>query len=103
MAHKFAAKYAPPKAEKSISSVILGLEIYLPVEGVIDIGKEIERLKKDLGKIKRDLDKTSRKLSSSNFLEKAPQDVVKKEKGKYEEFEFQINKIETILDKLREI
>lgn len=91
------------KAEKSISSVIQGLEIYLPVDGVIDIGKEIKRLEKDLGKIKQDLDKTSMKLNSSNFLKKAPQDVVKKEKGKYEEFEFQINKIETILEKLREI
>ncbi len=88
---------------KSITSVIKGLEINLPVEGVIDVGKEIVRLEKDLGKLSNDLSKTSKKLSSSNFLEKAPPEVVSKEKGKLEEFKFQISKIQEILNKLKNI
>ena len=88
---------------KSITSVIQGLEINLPVEGVIDVGKEVVRLEKDLGKLSNDLSKTSKKLSSSNFLEKAPPEVVSKEKGKLEEFKFQISKIQEILNKLKNI
>jgi len=88
---------------KSITSVIQGLEINLPVEGVIDVGKEVLRLEKDLDKLNNDFSKTSKKLSSSNFLEKAPPEVISKEKGKLEEFEFQISKIQEILSKLKNI
>jgi len=88
---------------KSITSVIQGLEIILPVEGVIDVTKEVLRLEKDLGKLNSDLNKTSKKLSSKNFLDKAPSEVINKEKGKKEEFEFQINKIQEILIKLKKL
>ena len=88
---------------KSISSVIQGLEVNLPVEGVIDVALEVKRLEKDLGKLKGDLNKTANKLKSSNFLEKAPAEVINKEKSKQEEFEFQIKKINDILQKLKGI
>ena len=88
---------------KSITSVIQGLEINLPVEGVIDLEKEIKRLEKDLAKLDNDLGKTLNKLSSKSFIEKAPEQVVNKEKSKQEEFEFQIKKINEILEKLRSI
>ena len=88
---------------KSITSVIQGLEINLPVEGVIDLEKEIKRLEKDLAKLDNDLDKTLNKLRSKSFIEKAPEQVVQKEKSKQEEFEFQIKKINEILEKLRSI
>ena len=74
---------------KSITSVIQGLEINLPVEGVIDLEKEIKRLEKDLAKLDNDLGKTLNKLRSKSFIEKAPEQVVQKEKSKQEEFEFQ--------------
>jgi len=88
---------------KSITSVIQGLEINLPVEGVIDVEKEVKRLDKDLTKLEGDLSKTLKKLSSSNFIEKAPSEVIEKEKSKQEEFEFQIKRIREIVGKLKNI
>ena len=88
---------------KSISTVIQGLEVNLPGEGVIDVEKEVKRLEKDLDKLNKDLSKTSGKLTSSNFLEKAPPEVINKEKSKQQEFEYQINKISEILEKLKSV
>ena len=89
------------EVEKVVSSVIPGLEIYLPVEGLIDVDKEVERLEKDLKKLKTDIGKTSKKLESKEFLNKAPEDVIEKEKNKFEEYSFQINRIEDVLIKLK--
>jgi len=89
------------KVDKAVSSIIPGLEIYMPVEGLIDIDEEVKRLEKDLVKLKSDIDKTTKKLDNKEFLNKAPEDVIEKEKSKFEEYNFQINKIEDVLQKLK--
>ena len=73
----------------------------MPVEGLIDINEEVKRLEKDLIKLKSDIDKTAKKLDNKEFLNKAPEDVIEKEKNKFEEYSFQINKIEDVLLKLK--
>ena len=77
--------------------------MFLPVEGLIDIEKESQRIKKELGKITKDLEQTEKKLSDSKFLDRAPEDVVEKEKEKFEEFSTQKKKLEEVLSKLDEI
>ncbi len=88
---------------KSVSAFIAGLEIYLCVEDLIDINEETKRLKKDLEKLKARIDRTSAKLASKEFLNKAPEDVREKEKKKFEEYNFQISKIEDTLKKFEKI
>lgn len=91
------------KPKKAIAQVIPGVEIFLPVEGLIDVDKESERIKKELEKIHKDLERTEKKLSNASFLERAPEDVVEKEKGKFEELSLQRKKMEEVLQKLSEI
>jgi valyl-tRNA synthetase len=91
------------KPEKAIAQVISGVEVFLPIEGLIDIKKESQRIKKELGKITKDLEQTEKKLSDSKFLDRAPEDVVEKEKEKFEEFSTQKKKLEEVLSKLDEI
>jgi valyl-tRNA synthetase len=91
------------KPKKAIAQVIPGVEIFLPVEGLIDVGKETERVKKEIGKISKDLERTEKKLSNPEFLERAPEEVVQKERAIFEELSFQIKKMEDVLSKLREI
>jgi valyl-tRNA synthetase len=91
------------KPKKAIAHVIPGVEIFLPVEGLIDIGKETERIKKEIGKISKDLERTEKKLSNPEFLERAPEDIVKKEREIFEELSFQIKKMEDVLSKLNEL
>jgi valyl-tRNA synthetase len=91
------------KPKKAIAQVIPGVEIFLPVEGLIDVGKETERIKKEIGKISKDLERTEKKLANPEFLERAPEEIVQKEREIFEELSFQIKKMEDVLSKLSEI
>lgn len=79
--------------EKAMTAVITGAEIYLPLEGLVDIGKEIERLKKEKKNLEEELDRINRKLASGGFLTKAPAEVVQKEREKKKDYEDRMKKI----------
>ncbi|MFQ5960057.1 MAG: valine--tRNA ligase [Candidatus Methylomirabilales bacterium] len=64
----------------SAVAVTAGMEIYVPLEGVIDIASEAQRIDRELQKVERELDRVSRKLSNADFLARAPADVVTKER-----------------------
>ncbi|MCK4654563.1 MAG: valine--tRNA ligase [Candidatus Cloacimonetes bacterium] len=84
------------KPKSSIAVVVQNIEIYLPLEGLIDIKKEKEKLEKQLVKLEKELQKINSKLSNSKFLTNAPESIIQKEKEKFEE-------VKTKLDKTREI
>ncbi len=75
------------KPHKSITTVVNDNEIYMPLEGVIDIDKEKERLEKKLNKIVKVLQKSRNKLNNQQFLDNAPQKIVQQVKEKNEELE----------------
>ena len=72
----------PSQAGSALTSKV---EIYVPLEGVVDIAREIERLEKDLKMAQSDLEKAQAKLNNENFLSRAPQEVIEKERNKVEE------------------
>lgn len=84
--------------EQAVSAVSSHMEIYVPLEGVIDIEKEIARLHKELKIVESDLGKAEAKLQNQSFLDRAPQQVIDKEKFKIEEAK---SKKEGILQRLR--
>ena len=61
------------------------LEILVPMAGVIDKDAELARLDKEIDKISKELERLATKLSNPKFVDKAPADVVKKEKDREEE------------------
>jgi valyl-tRNA synthetase len=61
-------------------------EIYLPMEGQINIEAEIARLEKDLAKQEQEWDRVNKKLSNAAFVDKAPENVVQKENAKRDTF-----------------
>jgi valyl-tRNA synthetase len=73
------------KPTRALSAVVRDTEIYIPLAGVVDLEKEIERLEKEAGMITRDLDRVRMKLANRDFLAKAPPEVVEKERAKEEE------------------
>ncbi len=81
---KVNASYKPEKSD--CSAVIKDAEIYLPLKGLIDVDKELERLNKELSKIEADLSRVEGKLSNDKFISSAPEDIVAKEKSKRDEF-----------------
>lgn len=91
------------KPEKAMAQVISDVEVFLPVEGLVDIEKETQRINKELAKVAKDLVQTEKKLSNSKFLDRAPEDIIEKEKEKLEEFSTQKKKLEEVLLKLKQI
>jgi valyl-tRNA synthetase len=72
--------------------VIGDVEIYLA--GVIDADKERERLEARRKKLVEDVQKAEARLSNESFIQRAPADVVEKEKQKLQELRSQIDLIE---------
>ncbi len=58
------------------------VQIYLPLEGIIDIDKEIERLEKSIGELEKELERAEGRLSNQDFLSKAPQEIIEAQKRK---------------------
>lgn len=73
------------KPSQAVSALTAWSEIYVPLEGIIDIEREILRLEKDLKTAETDLQKAESKLGNATFLARAPEEVIAKEKAKAEE------------------
>ena len=76
-------------------------EIYVPLEGVIDVEKEVARLEKDLKNAEEELKKAFAKLNNESFIARAPQEVIEKEKGKATEAKLKKEGIEQRLQILK--
>lgn len=86
----------------SAISVSPGFEIYVPLEGLINIEEEINRLIREKNRIEETLNLISSKLTNEEFLNKAPGSVVEKERNKYQEFIMKKEGIERGIEKLKE-
>jgi valyl-tRNA synthetase len=91
------------KPNKAVTQLIEGLQIFLPVEGLVDVEKEVERIKRELSKVSKDLELSQKKLSNPDFVERAPEEVVEREKEMFEDLSLKKRKMEEVLEKLSEI
>jgi len=81
-------------------SMVKGMELSIPLRGVINLEKEMERLQKELKKIKEELVKVKAKLSNKAFVKKAPSEIVAREKERKIEIEARLHKLSTNLKML---
>jgi valyl-tRNA synthetase len=89
--------HKPPQSAAFVGS---GLEIYVPLAGLIDLGEERARLGKELAKVEADLSSLKRKHENPNFLARAPAEVVEKDKARIEELTARKAKLEDNLGRL---
>jgi len=68
----------PPAAA---ATVVRGMDVYIPLAGLIDFAAEIARLRKEVEKVERDLTRVRGRLENPAFRTKAPPEVVEKEEG----------------------
>ncbi|XXG42544.1 hypothetical protein AAC387_Pa01g2799 [Persea americana] len=82
----------PPDDAKKSVHLVAGecLEAYLPLADMVDISAEVQRLSKRLSKMQSEYDALAARLSSSKFVEKAPEDVVRGVREKASEAEEKI-------------
>jgi len=76
------------------------LELFVPLEGLIDIDLERNRLQKRQGELDGHLNRLRKKLENSKFLNNAPETVVIKEKEKYAQMTEEMQKLTANLELL---
>jgi valyl-tRNA synthetase len=77
-----------------MAGMVNGVEVFLPLKGLIDVDKETARLTKELEKLDKEISRLAKKLGNEGFLAKAPADVVAAEKERAERLNELIRKIE---------
>ena len=82
------------------SAVVRGIEVHVPLEGVIDLMEEQKRLSRELAKVEQALDRVGRKLSNEEFLGKAPAAVVSREKATRAELQDAREKLKDSLQRI---
>ncbi|CAM3747726.1 valine--tRNA ligase [Mesobacillus zeae] len=72
--------------EKAMTAVVTGLEIILPLEGLINIDEEIARLEKEREKLNKEVERVQKKLGNEGFVRKAPEKVIEEERAKEQDY-----------------
>ncbi len=86
---------------KTMSAVVSGAEIFLPLEGLIDVKAEIERLTNELKKWEQEVKRVQGKLNNERFVSKAPEDVVAAEREKEADYLEKFNTVEKRIAELK--
>ncbi|WP_270227445.1 valine--tRNA ligase [Coprococcus aceti] len=68
--------------ENAVSTLIHDAAVYIPLEELVDIDKEIERLEKEAAKLAGEIKRASGMLANPKFVDKAPAAKVEEEKAK---------------------
>ena len=88
------------KLENAATDVVVEIEIFIPLEGLVDSDKEKERLTKEIGSLEIYIKGLEGKLSNTNFVQNAPEAVVEGEKSKLEEAKNKAKKMQEQLNNL---
>jgi len=78
---------------QSASAVVDGEEVFVPLEGLIDLAVERARLQKEIDRIAGLLEGIRKKLGNESFVGRAPAEVVEKEREKERSFESNLAKL----------
>jgi len=89
------------KPATSATNIVDNIEIFIPLEGLVDFKSETIRLKQEIENIKNEIDKLDKKLSNKNFTSKAPKEVVDKVRAKKDKLSLDIELYEKNLKSIR--
>ncbi len=87
----------------SALAVAGGVELYVPLAGLIDVAAERERLERQIERVGRDLSVVERKLGNEDFVRRAPEEIVAKERAKVAELGEKRELLRRGLERLREV
>ena len=88
-------------APESAIALVDEMKILIPMAGLIDKEAELARLDKEIQKINKDMPRIVGKLNNPKFMDKAPADVVDKEKAKLVALESSLKNLKEQLDKIK--
>ena len=89
------------KPAHSATAISNGMELYIPLGGLVNFDKEKERMEKRSMEIKRLLSNIEGKLSNQNFLHKAPESVIERERSNKDKLNQELEKINKNLEMIQ--
>ena len=91
------------EAPESATALVGDMKLLIPLAGLIDKQAEMERLNKNMAKLQTEVDRLNGKLSNENFINKAPEVVVNKEREKLAEAKSALNSLQTQAEKIQSL
>jgi valyl-tRNA synthetase len=91
------------KPEDASIQVAGDVQIYVPLKGLVDVEAEEQRLLKEIGKADKEMEQFSRKLATPTFVDRAPADIVAREREKLAEATARRQVLVESLDKIRRL
>ncbi|MEW6006505.1 MAG: valine--tRNA ligase [Stygiobacter sp.] len=88
------------KPKASASAVVKGCDIFVPLEGLIDVKVERQRIEKEIARLLNSYNGVRKKLENENFVSKAPAEVIEREKQKMNDWQKALEKLQSILEDL---
>ncbi|MFP6889665.1 MAG: valine--tRNA ligase, partial [Nitrospinota bacterium] len=95
-----------PKVErpKTAAAAVSGnVQVFVPLDGLIDADEEIRRLEKQINDIGKSVATLEKKLTNPRFIERAPEEVVQKDRNRIEKERSRAEKLQENLSKLMEL
>ncbi|MEK6289062.1 MAG: valine--tRNA ligase [Acidobacteriota bacterium] len=89
-----------PVLESAPRDIVAGMEIAIPLGGLIDFDKERERVTKELTRKETEARSLAARLDNISFMERAPREVVQETRGRHEELIAEIEKLRDTLGAL---
>ncbi len=86
--------------DDAVSAVIHQATVYLPMADLVDVEKEIERLKGEARKLEKELARSHGMLSNERFISKAPAAKIQEEKDKLAKYEQMMSQVKERLEAL---
>ncbi|MGD8174368.1 valine--tRNA ligase [Marinimicrobium sp. ARAG 43.8] len=90
-------------APVSATALAGDLELLVPMAGLIDKDAELERLNKEVAKLEKDIQKTEGKLGNASFVDKAPKEVVDKERDRLDGLKSALGKLQEQIKRIESL
>lgn len=92
-----------PKPRVAAGTMAKSVEVYVLLKDILDFDSESARLRRKLAKLEREYSFTLKKLSNEDFLQKAPSDVIERERDKGTRLGKKLEKLRSHFERIRTI
>jgi valyl-tRNA synthetase len=91
-------EFGTERPEKSSVAVLSGCEVYVPLAGVVDVNKELDRMKREIANLERHVVGIDAKFANPDFAARAKPEVVEAERSRRAEFTSKLERLKKQLE-----
>jgi len=88
---------------QAMTAVVTGVEVILPLLGLINVEEEVKRLEKELDKLNKEVERVQKKLGNEGFVKKAPEKVIEEERAKEKDYSEKRDAVIRRIEELKQI